>query len=504
MNQVHELSLQRYSLKELFDLAVEMPQLKLSEIVCEKIRQGAAYVKQRLDEGAYIYGVTSGFGSLCETEVKKDEQQQLQINHILSHACGVGPVVSEHISRLTMLIKLLTLRWGATGISLGTVQDYVNLWNAGLIPTIPKKGTVGASGDLAPLAHLALPLLGQGQVYCDGVIVDALPAMKAKGLALTRFQPKDGLALTNGVQYIDALATDSIVRFATLVKLGDLIAALSIQGFSCSRTFYHPLYHTTSFHKDRHIVSANLEKLLAGSNHFDLPSCNRSMQDPYSFRCCPQVHAAVRQTLNFASQTLEDEVNGVSDNPLFFPEENKILFGGNLHGESTAMACDYLAIAVSEMANISERRTYQLLSGARKLPNFLVAKSGLNSGLMIPQYTSAALVNENKVLCTPACIDTIPTCQLQEDHVSMGGTSAYKLSEILNNTYYIMGIELLTATQAIDCNNGLRLSGATRPLYDDYRAIVPLLEDDRNLSIDLENSRSFLIEKGHAYVHELQ
>jgi histidine ammonia-lyase len=293
------------------------------------------------------------------------------------------------------------------------------------------------------------------------------------------------------VQYINAIGANCVMKVSQMVKTADVIASLSIQAFSASQTFYQALYHETSLHEERRVVAANLRKLLSGSNHSELPTCNKSKQDPYSFRCIPQVHGAIRQAFNFARTTIEKEYNGVSDNPLFFPEQDQILFGGNLHGESTAFALDFLAIATSELANISERRTYQLLSGQRGLPSFLVNLVGLNSGFMIAQYTSAALVNENKVLSTPASVDTIPTCQLQEDHVSMGGTSAYKLCRIVDNCEYVQAIELLTAAQAVDLNENLRLSPTTREIHNDFRQQVAFLEGDRVLSDDIEKSLAF-------------
>lgn len=501
---VHELSLEDYSLKTIYRLAEKKIPLALHPTVVEKIESGAAFVAEQLEEDRYIYGVNTGFGSLCEERVGDDEVEELQYRHIVSHACGVGEEVDENISRLMILIKLLTFRTGHTGISLAPVTRLLDLWNDEIIPAVPKRGTVGASGDLAPLAHLALPLLGMGKVYVKGRLADAGEVLPNRGYEPIKLEPKDGLALTNGVQYLNAMATDSLIRIDRLVRCADLVAMMSIQGFSASETFYQPLYHTTSQHAERGVVAENLIRLLAGSNHSELPTCNKSKQDPYSFRCLPQVHAAVRQAVGFAYETLTRECNGVSDNPLFFPEEGVVLFGGNLHGESTAMALDFLAIAVSELANISERRTYQLLSGQRGLPNFLVSNPGLNSGFMISQYTSAALVNENKVLSTPASVDTIPTCQLQEDHVSMGGTSGYKLERIVENCEYILAIELFTACQAIEMVPGLRLSSAGEEIHANFREVVEFLHEDRVLSDDMEAARSFLIEQMEAWIEKYQ
>ncbi len=490
----HLLSLGTYSLEDLRDLVEGRPTLSLSSEVAEKIQAGADYVQRKAMEDVYIYGVNTGFGSLCETRVLPSEVELLQYNHVVSHACGVGPVVSEEISRLTLLIKLLTFRSGHTGVSVTTVQRLLDLWNHGLIPAIPKKGTVGASGDLAPLAHLALPLLGQGQVFHDGALISGEEALGKLGYGPLRLKAKEGLALTNGVQYINAYAAEALATFGDLVAAGEVIAALSLQAYSASETFYQSLYHSTSRHRERHQVARNIQRLVEGSNHFRLPSCNNSKQDPYSFRCIPQVHGAIRQAYDFGYRVIEDEVNGVSDNPLFFPEEDRVLFGGNLHGESTAMALDFMAIAASELSSISERRTYLLLSGTRGLPDFLVGKPGVNSGFMITQYTSAALVNQNKVLASPACVDTISTCQLQEDHVSMGGTSAYKLQEILENCEYVLGIELVNAVQASELNEELELSPVTARIREEFRRHIEPLGKDRAMSEDLERARDFVRE----------
>ncbi|HEX5601786.1 MAG TPA: histidine ammonia-lyase [Pyrinomonadaceae bacterium] len=492
--KTHTVSLRYYSLNDLSAVLEQETVLKLDPEVQAKIRAGAGFVRKKAEEDRYIYGVNTGFGSLCETRVSPEQMEELQFNHVVSHACGIGEIMPEPISRLTMFIKLLTFRSGHTGVSLDTVERMIQFWNNGIIPTIPKKGTVGASGDLAPLAHLALPLLGLGKVYFRGQVVPAAPVLEEMGWEPIKLKPKEGLALTNGVQYINAIAAHCLIGIEELLDCSEIIAAMSIQGFSASRTFYQAAYHETSFHKERRAVAANLRGLLQGSNHFELPTCNKSMQDPYSFRCIPQVHGAIRQTFDFAKSVMERECNGVSDNPLFFPETDEILFGGNLHGESTAMMLDFLAIAVSELSSISERRTYQLLSGQRGLPSFLIQQPGVNSGLMIPQYTSAALVNENKVLSHPASVDTIPTCQLQEDHVSMGGTAAYKLRQILENCEYVLAIELLTAAQAVETNRALRLSPFTEKIVKEYRQHVSFLERDRLMSDDIEKSHEFLLE----------
>lgn len=493
MTEAHELSLDFYRLPALRALVDETPPLRLGAEVEERIGAGARFVQEKAREDRFIYGVNTGFGSLCETRIGSDEVEELQLNHVLSHACGVGELAPDPVVRLMMLIKLFTFRTGHTGVSVPTARRMVDFWNEGVLPCVPRKGTVGASGDLAPLAHLALPLLGRGRVRHRGEVKDAGALLRDKGWEPIRLQAKEGLALTNGVQYINAVAVHCLLALEDLVRCADLVASLSIQAFSASRTFYQAAYHDTCHHPERKDVAANLRRLLDGSNHFELPTCNRSMQDPYSFRCIPQVHGAIRQVVRFGVEVIEREVNGVSDNPLFFPDSDEILFGGNLHGESTALVLDALAMAASELSNISERRTYQLLSGERGLPDFLVQRPGLNSGFMIVQYTSAALLNENKVLTTPASVDTIPTCQLQEDHVSMGGTSAHKLCQIVDNCRLILAIELLVAAQAIDLNGGLRLSPVARDVHRGLREEVAFLSSDRVMSEDIEAAHRFVL-----------
>lgn len=501
--ETHDISLKFYTLEELQTIIETRPRLKLSSEVEAKIASGAQYIQQIAKQDRHIYGVNTGFGSLCETRIPSDQMSALQHKHLMSHACGVGEIVPESLSRLVMLIKLLTFRSGYTGISLDVVNRVLDFWNHDLIPAIPRKGTVGASGDLAPLAHLALPVIGMGKLHFEGSVVDASEVLKKLGWQPLTLKPKEGLALTNGVQYINAVAAHCLMRSERLIKSADVICALSMQGFSTANTFYQRLLHETSWHEERQVVAGNLRQLLEGSNHYTLPQCNKANEDPYSFRCAPQVHAAIRQTFAFAKTTIEKECNSVSDNPLFFPSEDQVLCGGNLHGESTAFALDFLAIAMSELANISERRTYQLLSGQHGLPDFLIKVPGVDSGLMIVQYTSAALVNENKVLATPASIDTIPTCHLQEDHVSMGGTSAYKLTTIIDNCEYVLAIELLTAAQAIDLNQGLKLSPITAEIFQDFRQTLSFLEEDRLQSEDINTAHSYLLARAPQWCGEL-
>lgn len=497
---MHAISRERYRLDQLGELAMQRTPLSLDPSVTAAIGRGARFVAEQVASGKMIYGVTTGFGALAERAVPLDQLSELQRRHVVSHACGVGDWTPEPIARLVLLIKLLTFRGGHTGISTATVDRLIALWNRGVIPAIPMQGTVGASGDLAPLAHMALPLLGLGHVHVDGRVMATNEAITDAPLSLG---PKEGLALTNGIQFIGALGVHAVLACQRLVKTADLIAALSTQAFSGAKDFYAAKYHETSLHADRQLVASNLRLLLDGSNHHALSTAVASRQDPYSFRCIPQVHGAIRQAVTFAHATLEDEVNGVSDNPLFFPDDDLVLCGGALHGESIAMQLDFLAIAISELASISERRTYQLLSGRRGLPDFLIANPGLNSGLMVAQYTAAALVNHNKVLATPASIDSIPTCQLQEDHVSMGGTSGIKLLQIIDHASTVLAIELLAAAQATELAPGLLPSERTAAVVRAFRREVSTLDEDRVLATDLAAARQFVERELPRFLEEL-
>lgn len=504
MTQVHEITLHRYKVDELTELAAARTPLRLADAVEARVRKCEDFVAAKLQTDAYIYGVNTGFGALCERRVTEDQLGLLQYNHVVSHAAGVGESINPEVVRLMMIIKLLTFRAGVSGVSMATVDRVLAFLNDDIIPVVPKKGTLGASGDLAPLSHMALPLLGLGKVQYRGQIIDGDELLQIKGWQPLDLKPKEGLALTNGVQYLNALAAHALSRAGMLIRAADVIASLSTQAFSGSRTPFAKLYHSTTLHDERRAVARNVERLLEGSNHSKLPTCMKSMQDPYSFRCIPQVHGAVRQVFGFAENVIERECNGVSDNPLFFPDQDQILYGGALHGESSALAMDFLAIGLSELGSMSERRSYQLLSGCRGLPDFLVSQSGVNSGLMVVQYTAAALVNENKTYCMPASVDSIMSSQLQEDHVSMGGTSAYKLLNILDNLEYILGIELLTAAQACDLNRDLILSDATRAIHADFRQVVAFVDADRVMHPDVEAARRFVVEKARGWWRSLE
>jgi histidine ammonia-lyase len=499
----HLIHLKHYTLNELASLVDKAVPLDFEDDVRQAVVRGADLVQHLVAGGGHLYGVNTGFGSLAEVRIEDAEIPLLQKHHVLSHAAGVGNPVGPRISRFVMLIKLLTFRSGRTGIGIGAVERLAELWNLGAIPVIPEKGTVGASGDLAPLAHMSLPLLGLGSVHLDGTVSSADVLQDKFGLAPLELQAKEGLALTNGIQYVSARAADSVLRLAELADLADIVASVSAQAFSASNTFADPLYHTTTSHFDRRTVAENIVAAVEGTNAHKLPTASRAKQDPYSFRCIPQVHGAARQLINFCHQTIENEVNGVSDNPLFFAETGQMLCGGNLHGQSTAYALDIMAMAATDLASISERRTYQLHSGRRGLPDFLTSRPGVNSGLMIIQYTAAALVNECKTLCHPASVDTIPTCQLQEDHVSMAGTAAYKLATIIDNLETVLAIELISAAQGAEMLSGLKLSAMGQRIVNDLREVVDPLLSDRVLADDIGKARAVLRTRGMAWIASL-
>lgn len=492
--EIHEITDCYYSINDIFKICESRSNICLSSDTREKIENGRRYVNSIIENDELLYGINTGFGALCREKIDLNALSDLQAKLLISHACGVGEAVSYEVSRIVMFIKLLTFRSGHSGVSLELVQRIIDFWNADIIPVIPKKGTVGASGDLAPLAHMSLPLIGLGQVWHYGKPVPSSLVLQKKGFEPVRLGPKEGLCLTNGVQYINALGVSCLDKIFHLIKVADINISASIAGFAAANSFYQTEVHSVSHHPERRIVASNIQKLLDGSNHFELPECDPAKEDPYSLRCAPQVHAAVRQAVSFAAQVIERECNSVSDNPLVFWESKKFLTCGNLHGESTAIALDFLAIALSELGNISERRTYQLLSGQNGLPDFLTPHPGLNSGLMIAQYTSAALVNENKIMATPASVDTIPTCQLQEDHVSMGGTSAYKLIAVVENCEVILSIEMLTAMQAIGLRKNLKLNGMFKELYKEYRSCVNQIIEDVLTYDYIAMSKKFVIE----------
>ncbi len=450
------------------------------------------YLEEKLATGTeVIYGVNTGFGALCHVTISAEETAELQLNLVRSHAVGTGGAVPDPIVRLMILLKARSLAYGHSGVRVQTVQRLLDMVNHSVLPVIPEQGSLGASGDLAPLAHLSLPLIGEGEVTMNG---ERMPA--AEALRQLRWEPlhlgaKEGLALINGTQFMAAYSLYGQLYAERMAALADLVAALGIEARSARLDALDPDLQTLRAHPGHAKSASRILSWLEGSPAAAFP--RNQVQDNYSFRCTPQVHGASLDAMAHTREVFTRELNSVTDNPLLFPERDRVISGGNFHGQPLALALDYLAIAIAELASIAERRTYRLLAGERGLPPFLTKGSGLHSGMMIPQYTAAALVSQNKQLCTPCSVDSIPSSNEQEDHVSMGANGATRLLRVLDNTENVMAIAFMTAAQALDLQRpALQSSPKLETLLKAYRNIVPVLEGDRWLQPDIEATRLFL------------
>ncbi len=437
-----------------------------------------------------IYGINTGFGYLQNVVIPDDKLSQLQHNILLSHACGTGNLVPQELVKLMLLFKIQSLSYGHSGIRLQTIERLILMYNEHILPVIYTQGSLGASGDLAPLAHLALPLIGEGEVWLNDAQVDTFVWLAQHDLSPLQLQAKEGLALINGTQFMTAYGLYILLQAERLAKWADIIGALSVDVFDCRIDPFKPLSHVIRPHKGQLETASYLFHLLSSSQL--IKQGNKQVQDPYSFRCIPQVHGASKDTLNYVRSIFEVEINSVTDNPTIFPEEDAIISAGNFHGQPLALAFDFLCIALAEWGSISERRIFQLISGQRGLPNFLVKNAGLNSGFMIPQYTAASIASENKQLSTPASIDSIVSSNGQEDHVSMGANAATKCLRILNNTERILAIELLTAAQALTFRRPLKTSDQLEKIVSAYRERIASHEEDHLLAIDIAESIHFL------------
>lgn len=467
--------------------------LELGPDARKKIAANRRFLERKIAEpGARYYGINTGFGALCDVEIKPDQLEQLQENLVMSHACGMGDEVKPEVVKLMMFLKIKGLSLGYSGVTVESVEKLIELYNKEVYPIIWEVGSLGASGDLAPLAHLTLPLMGQGWVRYKGekrATEEVFRELKIKPIKL---KAKEGLAFLNGTQFMSSWGCYSIIEAERVAKLADFTAALSADAFNCQLSPYHPAIQKVRNHKGQIESAANVLKFLKGSAIAKQPKNN--VQDPYSFRCVPQVHGAVKFAVSQVREVFEREINAVTDNPLIFEKENLILSGGNFHGEPLAISLDYLGIAMSELASISERRTFQLISGKRGLPKFLVQDSGLNSGLMIPQYTAASIVSMNKQLATPASVDTITSSDGQEDHVSMGANAAVKTYKIVYNIEKVLAIEFMTAMQALEFRRPLKSSPLIEKIRTAYRKIVPAYDKDRILYGDIQVTVDFMRE----------
>ncbi len=491
MNHHHLISSKKLSFEDISGIANRETKLKLSDESIEKIQRCREYLDNKLASTTQpIYGINTGFGSLYNKNIPKDQLEKLQENLVMSHACGMGAEVPQEIVRLILFLKIQSLAYGYSGVQLETVNRLASLFNENILPRIYEMGSLGASGDLAPLAHLSLPLIGLGEVNFQNKIVKGEEVLKIMGWEKLHLKSKEGLALLNGTQSMSAYGVWCTWHAQRLLELANLIGALSLDSFDGRLEPFDEIVHQIRPHPGQIKVAAEIKKILSGSSI--IAQSKKHVQDPYSFRCMPQVHGASDDVVQFVSKTFLTEINSVTDNPNIFYEEDKIISAGNFHGQPLALALDFLAIALAEIGSISERRTYQLISGARDLPNYLVANPGINSGLMIPQYTAASLVSQNKQLCTPASIDSIVSSNGQEDHVSMGANAATKAYQVVNNIYSILAIELITAAQALQFRRPLKSSPYLENFVDTFRKEVSFIETDRLLHDDLVAAECFL------------
>jgi histidine ammonia-lyase len=491
MPDIHYISSQLLDLNTVIDIIDNNKQLALSDEAILNIKKSRGYLdKKIINNDLPIYGINTGFGSLCNIKISKVDLTTLQNNLVKSHACGTGELVPKEIIKLILLLKVQSLSYGHSGVQLLTVERLIDFYNKDILPVIYSQGSLGASGDLAPLAHLSLPLLGLGEVYVKDKTVPTKSIMEKYGWEPISLQAKEGLALLNGTQFMSAYGVYILIKAYKLSYLADVIGSISIDAFDCNLSPFDALVHEVRPHRGQIKTAENIRKFLDGSEI----SLNekQNVQDPYSFRCIPQVHGATKDTLEFVRKTFKTEINSVTDNPNIFIEEDKIISGGNFHGQPLALALDYLAIAMAELGSISERRTYQLISGSRGLPNFLVNNPGLNSGFMIPQYTAASVVSQNKQLSTPASIDSIVSSNGQEDHVSMGANAATKCLRVVENIETILAIELFNASQAIVFRAPKKTSPFLESFLSMYQKGVPFVEEDRLMADDIHTSIFFL------------
>ncbi|MEO5922622.1 MAG: histidine ammonia-lyase [Bryobacteraceae bacterium] len=456
----------------------------------DQVDRACEYLRSKVLGGAIVYGVNTGFGSLHATRISDDDLGALQTNLLRSHACGTGRQVDQQIVRLMLLLKVASLSKGCSGVRRETVDRLLMHIEADVLPVVYEQGSLGASGDLAPLAHLCLPLIGEGEVYFRGTVLPASAALDSLGWEPLQLEMKEGLALLNGTQFMAAHGVLSLIHARRLSHLADLIGALSLDAFGGRAEPFDALVHQVRPHPGQIASATRLRAFLANSEMLAQPKVR--LQDPYSFRCMPQVHGATMDVVEFATQVVEREMNAVSDNPLIFVDEDKIISAGNFHGQPIAFALDFLAIAIAELGSISERRTYQMLAGGAGLPVYLVNKPGLNSGFMIPQYAAASIVSQNKQLCTPASVDSIVSSNGQEDHVSMGANSATKLLTVIENVFQVLAIELFTAAQALEFRRPLRSSPVVERVMSEFRAVVPFLKADDVMFGHMAEAKSFL------------
>ncbi len=488
---MHYISSNSLTIATINQLIFEQKQLKLSNESVEVITKCREYLDQKIEQNPNpIYGINTGFGSLCNVIISNENLSQLQENLVKSHACGIGEEVPTEIVKIMLLLKIQSLSYGYSGVQLETVQRLIDFYNNSILPVVYTQGSLGASGDLSPLAHLSLPLLGEGEVNYEGNRVHASQILAKFNWEPIALKSKEGLALLNGTQFMSAYGVYILIKSEKLAYFSNLVAAISLEAFDGRLEPFNQLIHLIRPHNGQLSVSQDMLDLLKGSEISNQPKVH--VQDPYSFRCIPQVHGASKDTIKYVSRVFKTEINSVTDNPNIFVEADTIISGGNFHGQPLALALDFLSIALAELGSISERRIYQLISGLRELPPFLVTNPGLNSGFMIPQYTAASIVSQNKQYANPASTDSIVSSNGQEDHVSMGANAATKCLKIVQNLEKIIAIELMNASQAIEFRRPLKTSPFLETFIQEYRLQVPLVTQDRILHYDIEKSIAFL------------
>ncbi len=471
----------------------EASKLTLSETVEEKIRRCRQYLDNKLKNSQTpVYGINTGFGSLCNTKIESGQLEQLQENLVMSHACGTGEELPSEIVKLMLLLKIKGLAKGYSAAKVETVRLLMEFYNRDIIPVVYRQGSLGASGDLAPLAHLSLPLLGKGEVYYRGQKIPAQEALDAEGLKPLTLASKEGLALLNGTQFMSAIGVYMVMQMKKAVAFAEQVAAVSLDAFDARVEPFDELIQQVRPHNGQYVTARNIRRFLHNSSIAAKEKIQ--VQDPYSFRCIPQVIGACRDAIDYVEKVLETEINSVTDNPTVFPDEDKIISGGNFHGQPLAMAFDYLALAVAEIGNIAERRVYKLISGQRGLPPFLVANPGINSGFMIPQYTAASIVSQNKQLAVPCSTDSIDSSNGQEDHVSMGANAVTRLLRMFDNLKTLIAIELLNAAQALEFRRPLTSSDTVEQLISRFRQVVPYVENDMEMHRLIAESIAFVEE----------
>lgn len=491
MDTIHIVSNEKLDFTSLNDIISSDKKLQLSKESSDRIVKCRKYLNEKTENSNRpIYGINTGFGALCNVKIQKKDTQKLQENLVMSHACGTGEEVPKEIVKLMLFLKIQSLSYGYSGVQLATVQRLVDFYNNNIYPVIYTQGSLGASGDLAPLAHLALPLIGQGEVDFEGKRYSGAEILRKFNWSTIQLQSKEGLALLNGTQFMSAYGSYLILKSFKLSYLADLIGTLSLEAFDGSMVPFHQLIHYIRPHNGQIKTAQRINEFLEGSQLINQPKEN--VQDPYSFRCMPQVHGATKDALQYCKKVVLTEINAVTDNPNIFVDEDMIISGGNFHGQPLALALDFLAISLAELGNISERRTFQLVSGLRGLPPFLVKNPGLNSGFMIPQYTAASIVSKNKQLATPASVDSIVSSNGQEDHVSMGANAATKSLRVADNVERILAIELFNASQAIQFRKPLKTSPFLETILQSYQKEVPFVENDKVLSTEIQKSIHYI------------